>query len=118
MSMAGRISTPSPSPPLRVTVGVGGGLCKAARRFGVAGRRVHWVSDARHPHQGEGDVVRAQRFAALAAALALGVAAPAGAAEEGMRPLFNGKDLAGWVNVNCAPGTFFVRDNLIVTTGK
>lgn len=31
--------------------------------------------------------------------------------------LFNGKDLTGWKNVNCAPGTFFVKDNMIVTTG-
>src|SRR5258705_13180114 len=32
-------------------------------------------------------------------------------------PLFNGKDLAGWVNVNCAPNTFTVRDGIIVSTG-
>jgi hypothetical protein len=32
-------------------------------------------------------------------------------------PLFNGKDLAGWVNVNCAPNTFTVRDGMIVSTG-
>lgn len=33
-------------------------------------------------------------------------------------PLFNGKDLAGWVNVNCAPGTFYVKGNEIITTGS
>jgi len=38
--------------------------------------------------------------------------------EEGFVPMFNGKDLAGWVNVNCAPETFFVKDNEIITTGK
>src|SRR5437763_10683949 len=32
--------------------------------------------------------------------------------------LFNGKDLSGWVNVNCAPDTFAARDGMIVTTGK
>lgn len=32
-------------------------------------------------------------------------------------PLFNGRDLAGWVNVNCGPNTFSVRDGLIVSTG-
>jgi hypothetical protein len=37
---------------------------------------------------------------------------------EGFVPMFNGKDLAGWVNVNCAPETFFVKDNQIITTGK
>jgi hypothetical protein len=35
-----------------------------------------------------------------------------------LRPLFNGKDLSGWVNVNCHPKTFTVRDGMIVSTGK
>lgn len=39
-------------------------------------------------------------------------------ADDGFRPLFNGKNLDGWVNVNCHPGTFFVKDNTIITTGK
>jgi len=38
--------------------------------------------------------------------------------EDGFVPMFNGKDLTGWVNVNCAPGTFFVKDGEIITTGK
>ena len=33
-------------------------------------------------------------------------------------PLFNGKDLTGWVNVNVDPDTFTVRDGMIVCTGK
>jgi hypothetical protein len=49
--------------------------------------------------------------------LALAVAAPLAAAEDTI-PLFNGKDLSGWVQVNCAPETFAVRDGMIVTTGK
>jgi hypothetical protein len=32
-------------------------------------------------------------------------------------PLFNGKNLSGWVNVNGAPDTWQVRDGLIVCTG-
>jgi len=32
--------------------------------------------------------------------------------------LFNGKDLAGWVNVNTAPDTWSVRDGILVSTGK
>jgi hypothetical protein len=32
-------------------------------------------------------------------------------------PLFNGRDLGGWVNVNCAPGTWSVRDGMIISTG-
>jgi hypothetical protein len=40
------------------------------------------------------------------------------AAEDGFRPLFNGRDLAGWVNANCAPETWSVRDGVIHCTGK
>jgi len=39
------------------------------------------------------------------------------AAEEGFKPLFNGKNLDGWVNVNCHPDTFFVKGDEIITTG-
>lgn len=37
--------------------------------------------------------------------------------EEGFVPLFNGEDLDNWVNVNCAPETWTVRDEMIVCTG-
>jgi len=39
-------------------------------------------------------------------------------AQTEFKPLFNGKDLTGWHNVNGAPGTFYVKDNMIITTGK
>ena len=39
-------------------------------------------------------------------------------AEDGFRPLFNGKDLGGWINVNCAPETWSVKDGMIHCTGK
>jgi hypothetical protein len=52
-------------------------------------------------------------------ALAAVALPPAGAQkDDGFVPLFNGKDLTGWVNVNGAPGTFFVQGGEIVTTGK
>jgi hypothetical protein len=38
--------------------------------------------------------------------------------EAGFQPLFNGRDLSGWVNVNCAPETWSVRDGMIHSTGK
>ncbi len=38
--------------------------------------------------------------------------------DDGFVPMFNGRDLTGWVNVNCAPSTFYVKDNEIITTGK
>jgi hypothetical protein len=55
----------------------------------------------------------------LLAVLLLGPAFAAPATQDdGFVPLFNGRDLSGWVNVNCAPGTFFVKGGEIVTTGK
>ena len=45
------------------------------------------------------------------------LAAPAAENDSGFVSLFNGRDLSGWVNVNCAPNTFSVRDGLIVSTG-
>jgi 3-keto-disaccharide hydrolase len=53
--------------------------------------------------------------AAIAVWVALARLAPA---DENWRPLFNGKDLTGWVNVNVAPNTFTVRDEMIVSTGQ
>jgi hypothetical protein len=54
----------------------------------------------------------------LAVALAVPGTSDDKAKDDGFVPMFNGKDLTGWVNVNCAPGTFFVKDNEIITTGK
>ena len=39
------------------------------------------------------------------------------AAEDGFRPLFNGKDLTGWVDVNTSKDTWSVRDGLLVCSG-
>jgi len=53
--------------------------------------------------------------------IALAAVAPLWAGDTkdvGFQPMFNGKDLTGWVNVNCAPGTFFVKEGEIITTGK
>ncbi|MFN7140760.1 MAG: DUF1080 domain-containing protein, partial [Limisphaerales bacterium] len=38
-------------------------------------------------------------------------------AEEGFVSLFNGKDLSGWVNVNCAPNTWTATNGVIFCTG-
>jgi hypothetical protein len=53
----------------------------------------------------------------LSLAFGLFLAAVPAAADE-PKPLFNGTSLAGWHNVNCAPGTFFVKEGEIVTTGN
>ena len=37
---------------------------------------------------------------------------------DGFVSMFNGKDLKGWVSVNGAPSTWYVKDNMIITTGK
>jgi Domain of Unknown Function (DUF1080) len=55
--------------------------------------------------------------AGLLLVLAVAALTPA-ADQEGFVPLFDGRTLHGWVNVNCAPGTFFVKDGEVVTTGK
>lgn len=34
------------------------------------------------------------------------------------KSMFNGTDLSGWVNVNCAPETWSWRDGMVVCTGK
>ena len=57
------------------------------------------------------------RIIAIVLFFAVGLSAHAGD-NDGFKPLFNGKDLTGWHNVNCAPGTFYVKDNMIITTGK
>lgn len=38
-------------------------------------------------------------------------------AAEHWTPLFNGRDLTGWTNVNCAPSTWSVSNGIIVSTG-
>src|SRR5437867_4388759 len=48
----------------------------------------------------------------------VGVIQAADPKDDGYVSMFNGKDLTGWVNVNCHPDTFFVRDGMIITTGK
>ena len=39
-------------------------------------------------------------------------------ADNTFRPLFNGKDLSGWVNVNTAPSTWSIEDGLLICSGK
>ncbi|MBA2354336.1 MAG: DUF1080 domain-containing protein, partial [Acidobacteria bacterium] len=54
----------------------------------------------------------------LAGAVIAGVLG-AGAApqDSGFVSLFDGTTLNGWVNINCAPETFAVRDGVIAVTG-
>jgi hypothetical protein len=41
-----------------------------------------------------------------------------GADEDGFVSLFNGRDLSGWVNANCAPETWSVTNGMIHCTGR
>jgi hypothetical protein len=53
--------------------------------------------------------------------LALALAAPslhAAADNDGFVSMFNGRDLTGWTNINCAPETWTVKDGAIHCTGK
>jgi len=37
--------------------------------------------------------------------------------DDGFVPMFNGKDLSGWVNANCAPETWSIKDGVVSCTG-
>jgi hypothetical protein len=54
---------------------------------------------------------------ALLFALSPWLALVRGETPAGFRPLFNGRDLTGWVNVNTDPDTWKVRDGLLVCRG-
>lgn len=62
-------------------------------------------------------MIRPYSFVALVASSLLTSAVWA-QEDDGWTPLFNGKDLSGWVNVNCAPETWTAADGLIKCTGK
>jgi hypothetical protein len=50
--------------------------------------------------------------------VSLFLTSPTFAAEDAdFKPLFNNKDLSGWVNVNCSPSTWSVKDGMIHCTG-
>ena len=53
----------------------------------------------------------------IAAVMACAPMAVAEQDTEGFVSLFNGKNLDGWVNINCAPQTWQVRDGIIVCSG-
>ncbi len=54
----------------------------------------------------------------LAAVLTLSaIVGIVGADEDTFVPMFNGRDLSGWVIVNVAPNTFTAKDGMIVSTG-
>jgi 3-keto-disaccharide hydrolase len=61
--------------------------------------------------------MRIQRSLVAASCLMLLTAPLLRAGDDGFRPLFNGKDLTGWVHVNDHPDTWSVKDGMIVTTG-
>ena len=54
----------------------------------------------------------------LAAVITVYLTLTARAQESDLAPLFNGRDLNGWVPVNVAPKTFTVGDGMIVCDGK
>jgi len=59
-----------------------------------------------------------RRVSVVVLLVSLGCASGPSADKDGFVPLFNGKDLSGWVRVNCAPETFTVENGTILSTGK
>ena len=62
-------------------------------------------------------LLKTTRAILLTLCLAACVTAARAQQQEGFTPLFNSKDLSGWVPVNVAPNTFTVRDGMIVCNG-
>ena len=57
------------------------------------------------------------KFTTLLTALALSFTFLHAADDDGFMPMFNGKDLSGWVNANCAPETWSIKDGVVSCTG-
>ena len=57
-------------------------------------------------------------LAAVCVTLATGASVAAAAdTGDGWMPMFNGRDLSGWVPINAGHGTWSVRDGVVITTG-
>lgn len=54
----------------------------------------------------------------IALALSLSLTSSLSADDVPWVSLFNGKDLSGWSSLNLPPGTFYVRDGILVTRGR
>lgn len=54
----------------------------------------------------------------LITTLVVATAAAAQPDDEGLTPLFNGKDLTGWVLTNTPPATWSFQDGILICTGK
>ncbi|MEM1296193.1 MAG: family 16 glycoside hydrolase, partial [Verrucomicrobiota bacterium] len=50
--------------------------------------------------------------------MVMGLTAVLGDDSGGFRPLFNGENLDGWINVNCAPSTWKMEDGILKCSGK
>lgn len=61
--------------------------------------------------------MQAPRRVVVCAASLILLAGLARSDDDGFKPLCNGKDLTGWVNVNCLPSTWRVENGVIITTG-
>ncbi|MBY0524559.1 MAG: DUF1080 domain-containing protein [Gemmataceae bacterium] len=62
--------------------------------------------------------MNAMRCLLLAVLLLVVTAGSDRAADDGFVPMFNGKDLTGWVNVNGLPSTWRVENGVVITTGQ
>lgn len=72
-----------------------------------------------HPPAGMPKMFRTAWLVLLYSLVAsLSVSSASFAEDVALRPLFNGKDLSGWVLVNTPPQTWNVKDEMLVCTGK
>ena len=97
------------------------GAWKAPLRSGLTGRICFAaVGTSFFRDEVKTPLVLSLALAAIAAALLPAFAAQPTATPDadGFVPMFNGRDLTGWTNLNCAPETWSVRDGKIYCTGK
>ncbi len=59
-----------------------------------------------------------KRIATIAAFVLLAGSTVLAQPPDAFQPLFNGRDLSGWVNINTAPDTWTLREGILVNTGK
>lgn len=63
-------------------------------------------------------ILRLSRLSLLVCLLTCVVTLDDAVAQEGFRPLFNGRDLNGWVLVNTPAATWSVKDEMLICTGR
>lgn len=83
----------------------------------IPAARLSWLPPLAGGHRARGGYSALMRSSTLVLLMPLALSLPA-ADGEGFVPLFDGRDLTGWTNINCAPETWTVKEGVVHCTGK